>query len=257
MAPQKTDGRESGSAVFRVLDLLQTVASSDRALTLAELCAKLDLPKPTMHRLCQRMENEGYLMREPGGRHYGVGPKLLRMGLDVVRSGISAERRAVLESLVEAIGETCNFTTLAGHEVLYLDRVEARWPLRLHLEPGSRVPLHCTASGKLFLAAMPPDRCRRLLDAIQLLEMTPRTITDRAGLEAELAAIREQGYSLDREEFLIGLIAIAVPVKDRGGRTFAAIACHAPVARLSLAQAEAHLPILKQASERLATTLPC
>ena len=53
----------------------------------------------------------------------------------------------MLTALVDVIGETCNFTTLAGHEVIYLDRVEARWPLRLHFETGSRVPVHCTASG--------------------------------------------------------------------------------------------------------------
>jgi DNA-binding IclR family transcriptional regulator len=140
--------------------------------------------------------------------------------------------------------------------VIYLDRVEARWPLRLHLEPGSRVPLHCTASGKLFLAHLPAARRRGVLAALELSAFTPHTITDRAVLERELAAIAQTGHSMDREEFLLGLIAVAVPVKDSSGATLAALACHAPSARLSLERALGFLPILERAAHRLAETLP-
>ncbi|HEY0290994.1 MAG TPA: IclR family transcriptional regulator [Hansschlegelia sp.] len=241
---------------MRALDILETLASSSRALTVAEICQLLSLPKPTAHRLCQRLEAEGFLLREPGGRHYTVGPRLFRMGLDALRSGVGSDRRAVLEGLVQDIGETCNFTALAGHEVIYLERVEARWPLRMHLEPGSRVPLHCTASGKLFLAAMTSERLSRTLDAIDLKPFTPATITDRAALEAELATIRAQGFSEDREEFLLGLVAISAPVIGRGEQTVAAVACHAPSARFSLDDARRYLPALRAAAMRLAPTLP-
>lgn len=252
----KAVGRDSGSAVDRVLELIEAISRTGRALTVPELCGILDLPKPTVHRLCQRLEAAGYLAREPGGRHYAIGGRLLRVSLDVMRGGAGAERRAILKSVVDEIGETCNFTALAGDEVLYLDRVEARWPLRLHLEPGSRVPLHCTASGKLFLAHLPPFRRRGVLAALELSPFTPHTITDRAGFEKELAEIARIGHSLDREEFLLGLIAIAVPVKDASGATLAALACHAPSARLSLTRAADFLPVLQRAAQRLAETLP-
>ncbi|WP_315928273.1 IclR family transcriptional regulator [Mesorhizobium sp. SP-1A] len=256
MARQKDDERDSGSAINRVLDLMEAIARTGRALTVPELCGILDLPKPTAHRLCQRLENEGYLAREPGGRHYAVGPRLMRLSIDVLRWGAGAERRSILKGIVDEIGETCNFTALAGDEVVYVDRVEARWPLRLHLEPGSRVPLHCTASGKLFLASMPPARRERTLSAMNLSPFTAHTITDRAKLEDELAVIASQGYSLDREEFLLGLVAIAVPVKDRSGATIAALACHAPGARFDLGKAVERLPLFLEAATRLAATLP-
>lgn len=252
----QAEERDSGSATSRALELLETIARTGRALALPELAALLDLPKPTVHRLCQKLEGEGYLMREPGGRRYTVGRRLLRLGLDVMRTGATFDRRAILEKLVNEIGETCNFTALAGHEVVYLDRVEARWPLRLHLEPGSRVPLHCTASGKLFLAALPAERRDRLLEALDLSAYTPTTLTSRAALDPELAAINAQGYSLDREEFLLGLIAIAVPVIDAQGTTLAAIACHAPSVRFSLDKAISHLALLQEAARRMAATLP-
>jgi len=248
--------REGATAVERVLELIEAVSRTGRALTVPELCAILDLPKPTVHRLCQRLEVAGYLAREPGGRHFAIGPRLLRVGLDVMRAGAGAERRAILKQIVDEIGETCNFTALAGDEVLYLDRVEARWPLRLHLEPGSRVPLHCTASGKLFLAHLPAARRRNILAALDLSPFTQHTITDPAAMERELARINALGYSQDREEFLLGLIAVAVPVRDRSGATLAALACHAPSARLSLERALGFLPVLHQAAQRLAETLP-
>lgn len=242
---------------IRVLDLLQLVARSGRAFSLPELSGTLGISKPTVFRLCQRLEAEGYLEREPGGRHFNVGPNLVRLGLHAVRSGRgSVERHAILSALVDQVGETCNCTTLAGTDVYYLDRVETRWPLRLHLEPGSRVPVHCTSSGKLFLAHMDKARRDALLANIKLEAHTPATITSRKELEAELARIAELGYSVDNEEFLLGLIAVAVPVRDAEGTTVAALACHAPVARLPLAGALKLLPKLRTAARKLAATLP-
>lgn len=246
----------TGSAVVRrTLHLVETIAGAGRPLALPELCALVHLPKATTHRLCQQLESIGYVVREPGGRHYAPGPRLLRIGFEVMRSGVSAERHGILAALVEHVGETSNFTALAGHEVLYLDRVEARWPLRLHFDIGSRVPIHCTASGKLLLAAMKPPERRRLLDAAGLPAYTPHTITARARLDAELERIAAQGYSLDREEFLLGMAAIAVPVRAADGAALAAVACHGPSVRFTIEQAIGCLPQLKNAARRLAKTL--
>jgi DNA-binding IclR family transcriptional regulator len=255
VASKRQGEREAASAVGRGLDLIDAVAAAGRALTIAELCGMLDLPKPTVHRLCQRLSAGGYLAREPGGHHYTVGPRLLRLALNVQRGGAGPERRAILQSVVDAVGETCNFTALAGDEVIYLDRVEARWPLRLHLEPGSRVPMHCTASGKLLLAFLPEAHRARILKNLDLSPFTPNTIVEPSAFDAELTAIAEQGYSLDREEFLLGLTAIAVPVRDSNGVVVAAIACHAPSVRFSLARAVECLATFRQAAARMAETL--
>ena len=246
---------EGSAVVLRALQLIETVAASDRPLALPELCALLQLPKATTHRLCQQLERNGYVVREPGGRRYTPGARLLRVGFDVLRSGLTAERHQILTALVDIIGETCNFTTLAGHEVLYLDRVEARWPLRLHFDTGSRVPIHCTASGKMLLASMKTPERKRVIDAVGLPAYTPHTITARAAFDAELSQIGQQGYSLDREEFLLGMAAIAVPVLGLDGTAIAAVACHAPSVRFTPEQAKKHLPQLQQAARKLSATL--
>jgi DNA-binding IclR family transcriptional regulator len=160
-------------------------------------------------------------------------------------------RHEVLAALVAQVGETCNFTTLDGARVLYLDRVEAEWPLRLTLDVGSHVPLHCTASGKLFLAQMPTAARDALIAQLPLPKMTRNTIASAKGLRAECERIAEQGFAADREEFIAGLIALAVPVQGEDGASRAAIAVHAPVARMTLERALTQLPALQAAATRM------
>nr|WP_284144924.1 IclR family transcriptional regulator [Tianweitania aestuarii] len=176
------------------------------------------------------------------------------MGLNIVGEGVSTQRHAILRQVVDATGETCNFVTRNGTEAIYLARAESNWPLRVHLEPGSHVPLHCTASGKLLLAHMDEQSRERLLASIQLDAYTPATITMRDALDVEFAKILCDGFSLDLEEFIVGLMAIAVPVLDRNGRVVASLACHAPTPRMSLDLARRYVPTLQVAARKLSQT---
>ena len=242
----------TGSSAERSLRLLAMLASEGRALSLAELALRLGLPKATAHRLCAQLQDSGFLARDTDERSYAVGPALRRLAFDTLNHGVvRGLRHEVLASLVTQVGETCNFTTLDGSQVLYIDRVEAQWPLRLALDVGSHVPLHCTASGKLFLAHLPRAQRDALIEQLPLTRMTRQTLTTAKALQAESETIIQQGYSCDREEFIAGLIAVAVPVRDEQARTRAAIALHAPTARMSLAQAQKHLPALRSAAARM------
>uniref|UniRef100_UPI00271529C7 IclR family transcriptional regulator n=1 Tax=Aquitalea sp. ASV15 TaxID=2795104 RepID=UPI00271529C7 len=149
-------------------------------------------------------------------------------------------------------GESCNITALSGSEVLYLDRVETPAPLRFYLHPGSRVPAHCSASGKLFLAQMSPSQRRRLLEHVQLTRYTEHTLTDLAALEGELERVKRDGYACDDEEFLPGLFCLAVLVPVAGGKSNTGIAIQAPVMRLTAEKALSLLPALQRAAAALA-----
>lgn len=249
---------ERDSAIARGLRIVELIAGSDSPLSLVTIGERLGLPKATVHRIASLLEKEGYLQHEPDSRRFGPGHRLIGVAVDALcHSSVRGERHAIMRALVEKIGETCNFTMCDGTDVVYIDRVEAAWPLRLHLQPGSRVPLHCTASGKLFLSRMPARQRRRLLASLPLARFTDNTMTDPRVLENSLRAIRRAGVATDNEEFLNGLIAVAVPVEDRRdrGRMRAALAVHAPTARLSLARALDHVDALRAAAARLAKTL--
>jgi len=141
--------------------VLETLVRAGTPATLSELMVATGLPKPSLHRTLALFEEAGLVMREPTGRAYGVGPRLERFALDVLtHDRVAAERHVVLRRLVADVGETCNLSMLRKGEVVYLDRVEADWPLRLHLPVGSTLPPHCCASGKLLLAFKEPASAR-------------------------------------------------------------------------------------------------
>jgi len=200
------------------------------------------------------MEAGGLLARGDDGRRYAVTPRLTRFAEDVLRaSSTTGLRRTLLRRLVDQVGETCNLTALSGDEVVYLDRVETNFPLRLDLRPGSRVPLHCSASGKLLLAHLPTGPRERMLEALHFAPRTAHTIDSRERMEKELARIRDQGHAVDAEEYVDGLVCVAVPVRDRsGGPVRCAVALQAPVARLSMAQALSQLDKLHAAADDIA-----
>ena len=247
-----TTAADVTSPALRLIGLLEHVARAERARTLTEIIAEVKQPKPTVYRMLQQLELAGLLVKEPDGKRYAPGPRLSRFALDVLLNAqVRASRHAILQKLVDEIGETCNFTMLAGTDVVYLDRVETAWPLRFHLQPGSRVPIHCSASGKLFLAYMPPAQRNRLLGHLNYKGYTPNTITTRIRLEAELARVRAQGYALDNEEYLDGLVCVAVPVFDPVSRqrVRGSVAVQAPASRFPIDNATAVLPALKRAAE--------
>ncbi|MGV8804468.1 MAG: IclR family transcriptional regulator [Polaromonas sp.] len=246
----------TGSSAERSLRLLACLAQEGCSLSLAELAANLGLPKGTAHRLCMQLLELGFIARDINERDFIVGPALRKLSLDTLNHGaVRGLRHQVLSELVKEVGETCNFTTLDGASVLYLDRVEAPWPWRLTLAVGEHVPLHCTASGKLFLALMPAKQRDLLISELNLAAMTDATITSRTQLLQECESIARAGYSLDRQEFIDGLLALAVPVCDENGSMRAALAVHAPVSRLSAEQALQRLPALQAAALRLSRLL--
>ncbi len=243
---------EVGGSSGRTLRLLRTIASAGRPVSLADLASDLRLPKATAHRLCAQLLEGGYLARDLDERHFVVGPTLRRLALDTLNNdSVRGLRHEVLRSLVAQVGETCNFTTLDGANVLYLDRVEAPWAWRLTLDVGAHVPLHCTASGKLFLALMPAAQREAVFAQLPLQRITATTLTTPQELRAECEEIERNGYSVDREEFIPGLVAVAVPVLDGEGRARAAVAVHAPAVRMSLEVALTKLPLLRDAAARL------
>ena len=236
--------------------MLEQIATSDESLTLEELTRLSGLPKPTVHRILQLLMRGGWVERQSLDKRYVVGPRVCALALAVqMRSPRRRERRAILARLVETIGETCNFTMLDGSEVVYLERAETSADVRLHMDAGSRVPLHCTASGKLLLSDLTPAQVRRLLGPGPLPRYTDRTITNWATLERELAKIRASGVGTDVGEYLVGSVCMAVPVRDPQGRMCAAVAVHGPAPRMTLKKGYSFLPAMRRTANEIAATL--
>jgi IclR family acetate operon transcriptional repressor len=237
---------------LRLFSLLELIASKDQLFTLQGLVETTGMAKPTLHRMLQQLESAGLLIRENNGRHYGVGARMRRMAESLLLNDTHhGARHSVLRSLVEELGESCNLTTLSGNEIVYLDRVETLEPLRFTLHPGSRVPAHCSASGKIIMSQLAPAQRRRLLEAAPLKKYTPNTVTDVDQIEEELKQVRRDGYAIDDQEFLPGLVCAAVLVPSSSGISNLGIAVQAPVMRLTPDKALRVLPALRRAADAI------
>ncbi len=241
--------------ILRGLIVLEKVVQAQRPISATDLIEELNLPKATVNRILQQLEDEGLLQREPVSRRYMPGPRTREMALGVMSNkALGAPRHAILQALSEEIGETCNCTMLDGDHTVYFDRVEANWPYRIQLPVGSKLPLHCTASGKLYLAHMNARMRQRLINAAPLKRYTDRTVTDPVLLFDELKRIEEEGIGIDNEEFMAGMVAVAVPVFNDSNDICFTVAVHAPTVRKPLEALRQYVPSLRQAAAAMAAT---
>lgn len=239
------------SAIGKAFAIIEQLVSADQPPQLADLSEALGMPKPSVHRMLLQLEEESIVTRDLHGKGYLAGTRLTQLSIATLGKAIRRGTvRDVMRRLVSRLGETCNLGILDDDQVLYIERVECDQPLRLHLAAGSRVPLHATATGKLIMAFMPPAKLEALIDFDRVEIFTPNTLSGDA-LRARLDEIRASGVSVNREESMLGLAGVSVPVRNRRGEVLAGLAIHAPVSRFAEAQVNAATAALLEASQEI------
>ncbi len=254
----KARKQSASSSFMRAVLILERIAKAGGRVAAVDLIRELDLPKPTVHRIILMLERVNLVQRDPVAKGLVVGPRLRALALSALASSTQdGPRYHILARLAKSTGETSTFTMFERGEMLVVDRVESQWPLRVNLFPGSRVPIHCSASGKLMLAMMASEAQERLIRSVQPLRaLTPNTVTQPQEFAAMLARIRAEEVSTDDQEFMTGLVAIAVPVLNPvTKRMIGALSLNAPAARMSVHRARRHLPALRQAAAALSQNL--
>ena len=250
------DEASKSSATAKAVSILEALASAGRPITAAEIGLIVGQNRQTVHRVLTQLEELSLVQRDVTIERFRLGTRfgaLAVSGLSTMARHSQAHR--ILEQLVEEVRETSNIGALEAYEVIYLDRVECDWPLRMHLKTGSRVPAYCTAIGKLLLSDLPQEQVQNYLDHVPLTRLTANTISSPKRLLNELARIRDQGFSVNNQEDHVGLLAIAVPLHAPGGRVAAGLALHGPEARLPLRRALDTVPRLSKAAGALSQVL--
>ena len=231
---------------------LEAIAQGTKPLGLSEVAARIGLSRQAAFRVLNQLEENGLICRLPARDGYLVGARLVRLSMAATASAHRfGEGHLVLEGLAQRVGETCNVGVLDGREAIYVDRVECDWPLRLQLQQGSRVPSHCSAIGKLLLAHAPARLRRRVLTSAPLVRHTNRTITKPDVLESQFKRIRREGVCINDQEYTLGILGIAVPIRTADKAVVAALAIHAPEARMNEAMARGYLEEMRAAAGEL------
>jgi IclR family acetate operon transcriptional repressor len=213
--------------------LLKVGAAPERGLTLAECAAVLGYSKPTTHRILRTLARRGFLQIDEERGVYTLGLTLLRLGMDFLEQlDLRREALPVLQDLADRTGETVHLGVLHNSDVVYIEKVESRHAVRMFSRLGHSMPAASTGVGKAILAFLPPEQLDAALPE-RIERRTPRTVTSRAGLLAQLAEIRERGYSTDDIENEDGIRCVGAPIFDHHRTVCAAISIAGPEARIT------------------------
>ena len=209
-------------SVDRAVSVLQVLARRGSA-GVTEIATDVGIHKSTAFRLLATLEARGLVDQDAERGRYRLGLTVLQLAAGATGAqDVSTVSRPVCAELAAAVGETVNVVVTDGHEVTTVDQAVGGSIVTSSDHVGKRGPLHATAAGKVFLAALAPDR----LDVVLrrgLPAFTDRTVTDPQALRAELAEVGSRGWAVAREEHEIGLVVVGAPLRGAGGEVVAAL----------------------------------
>jgi DNA-binding IclR family transcriptional regulator len=239
------------SVLAKVRLILEAFPPDAEGLSLSQLTRRTGLSKATVHRLSQELVSWGALER--AGLGYRLGMRLFELGQNVPRQRVLREiAMPFLEDLAHTTQETVHCAVRDGSDVLYIEKLGGHRSVARPSRTGGRMPLHCTATGKVLLAFAPSHVMEEMLHR-PLRRLTARTVVAPGLLREELARIQASGYAIESEEARVGYLAVAAPVRGAHGRVAAAVSVAAPVSRTQMRRlVPAVLGTADQISRRLA-----
>lgn len=238
-------------AFARGLDVIRAFNAEHPRMTLSEVAARTGLTRAATRRFLLTLVVEGYAVQD--GKSFRLAPRTLDLGYAYLSSlDVWEGAQTVLTDVTRQLGESCSASVLDGDEIVYVSRVAASRIMTVGLRVGSRLPAFHTSMGRMLLAHLPAAALDRLLERRVFQPTTPHTVTDHDALRQILRDTAAQGWSLTNQELELGLLSIAVPLRDRGGRVTAAINVSSQASRSTPQQLiDTALPVLLKAADRI------
>lgn len=214
-------------SVLKALKLLDLFNEESPELTLKEIAAKSNLPKPTAYRLLSTLESADFLYKTKENEHdsrYRLGLKLLELGR-IVSDQLELRGIALpyMQSLAQTINEEIHLVIVNHDKATYIEKVESSRALRLYTRIGKNSPLYIGSGPKLLLSFMPKEKQKEILGTEELYFLTEKTPIDKSHLMEELDTIREEGFSYSISEQDADTTGISCPIYDHHGKVIAAL----------------------------------
>ena len=240
--------RDLVGSLERGLAVLEILAAHPAGLTLTETAEKADLTRAGARRLLLTLVAAGHARQE--GRRFLLTARLLSLArIWLNDASLWDYALPFLREVAEITNESCSAAILAGTDVVYVARVPGQRIMSVGLHVGTRLPAWCTSMGRVLLAGMAEQDRTRLIAQAPIVANTPKTLVNPTAIEDAIRRVGRDGYAIVDEELEIGLISIAVPVRDRSGKVVAAINVPAQAGRYTSAQLKARtLPHLRKAA---------
>jgi IclR family pca regulon transcriptional regulator len=248
-------GPDHSEALARGIAILSAFGPERRAMTLAEAARAVDLPRATARRALLTLAHLGFVEAE--GRLFRLTPRVLRLASGYLgANGVSALLQPRCERIAAATMAACSVAMLDGTDIAFVAYGQPARLMPVNTMIGTRLPAHCTALGRVLLAALPDAALDPLLAGLRPEAVTPRTETDPARLREAILVARAEGHALVEEEMELGFRSLAVPLRRHDGRVVAALNIGAPVALHPPGDmATRFLPMLRAEARELAAQL--
>ncbi len=235
-APQtgKQNDTENGGirVIARAADILTALGKHQDGMTLGEIAQQVGLPRSTVQRIVKALDDANFLIAASPTSGVRLGPAFLALAASAKQFSIAELARPVVLQLSRDTGETVDIAILGSDKAVVVDQIHGTHPLLAVSAVGNSLPLHCSATGKAILAALPSERLAQLKKRISLHARTPNSITSWDRLERELAVVRRRGIAFDREEYFLGICAVGVAISGPGDE-IAAISIPVPTERFN------------------------
>jgi IclR family transcriptional regulator, acetate operon repressor len=243
------------NAIEKTLAMLEAVAAAEGGSSLAELSARVGVPKPTAHRILQILTEGRYVVPDGKGS-YQPGPALVALAGNIFGSlQFARPARAAVLSLREKTGHTVHLAIRNGDRAIYVDKAEADRPFQMVSRVGMSIPLHCTAIGKAILSALPEAETRGLLSSAGLERRTPHTLTSVAEVLADIESVRRRGYAIDNEENEAGVRCVGAAIYNSIGDVMGAVSISALTFLLSPDKVDEAGHAVRSAAAEISATL--
>ncbi len=254
----RTDGPKQGDglqAVSMAIRILEYMAGQRGGVGVTALARALGTTKSRMHRHLRTLVETGYIVQSPESEKYRVGSRLVTLGRAVAENfDLASMARDEMHQLRDALGQSVVISRAEAANAVVLATLPGREAIEIAVKPGSLMPPHCTAQGKLSLAyAEPAVRERVLLSRLDM--RTPHTITSPTALREELARVLERGWAVAPGESMLGVNALAAPIFEGGGHMVGAIAILGSIQFIEAEPAAAQIRLVKQAAARISAQL--
>lgn len=205
------------SSLARGIKIIELLVNNE-SMTVSEVALALDIHRTVSHRFLATLQELGYVQKD-GQSRYRLSFRLFEMGMKTSNAfDIRQISRSFMQELARISTETVNLGQLDGLEVIIIDKIVSREVIRSDLMIGARLPLNATAQGKIFLAFLPQEESKELIDRLTFQAFTPNTITNSSKLISELEEIRSNGFAINNEELDPGVRAISAPIFSHEGR---------------------------------------
>ncbi len=239
-------------SLARAFSILEEVARSRDGINLADLSRKVGLHNSTTFHLVKTMVSLGYIRQIKDDKRYRIGRPLFALAANALDEiEMVSLATPVLEDLSRETGESGHFAVPMGDSVVVIARTAGAGAFQLTERVGVVRPAHCTALGKVILAALNPEQLDGFFRRVELAQVTPNSITDAAVLRKNIEDVRQSGIAFDDGEFNPEVRCIAVPVKDFTGKIMGAVGISGPIWRLNIQALQSRAQVVQAAAQRL------